>query len=133
LIAFVLRVPATRLSLKSSLPLKDMSIVAVMVPKGLAAVVLASLPLQQGIPGGELIQNLTYGVVLLSIVLTSFLVMLIDKAKFYTIYGWFFSPRLPRFSAGTKAQPRESLRKSVNIVPAGPKLFGKQNKDDSDS
>ncbi|MFC1939363.1 cation:proton antiporter [Chloroflexota bacterium] len=130
-IAFALRIPATRLSLRRSLPLKDMSIVAVMVPKGLAAVVLASLPLQQGVRGGELIQNLTYGVVLLSIVITSFLVMLIDKTKLYKIYGWLFYPSLPNLFGRAKYQARESLRKSDYIVPAGPKLFGKQNQNES--
>jgi len=130
-IAFALRIPATRLSLRRSLPLKDMSIVAVMVPKGLAAVVLASLPLQQGVLGGELIKNITYGVVLLSIVITSFLVMLIDKTQFYKLYGWFFYPRLPNLFSSSKSQSRESLNKSDDIVPAGSKLFGKQDQADS--
>jgi len=132
-IAFTLRIPATKLSLRRSLPPKDMSIVAVMVPKGLAAVVLASLPLQQGVLGGELIKNITYGVVLLSIVITSFLVMLIDKAKFYKLYGWLFSPSLPSFFSGPKYQSRESLSRSDEILPAGPKLFGKQDQDDNDN
>ena len=131
LIAFALRIPATRLSLRRSLPLKDMSIVAVMVPKGLAAVVLASLPLQQGVLGGELIKNITYGVVLLSIVITSFLVMLIDKTKFYKLYGWLFSPHLPNLFGGPKYQSKKSLSKSDDIVPAGSKLFGKQDQNDS--
>ena len=130
-IAFVLRVPATRLTLRRSLPLKDMSIVAVMVPKGLAAVVLASLPLQQGVLGGELIQNLTYGVVLLSIVITSFLVMLIDQTRFYELYGWLFSPSLPNLFRRTKSQPRQPLSKSDDIIVAGPRLFGKQGQDDA--
>jgi len=130
-IAFALRIPATRLSLRGSLPLKDMSIVAAMVPKGLAAVVLASVPLQQGVIGGELIKNLTYGVVLLSIVITSFLVMLIDKAKFYALYGWLFYPRLPNLFGKPKPQSRESLSKSGDIIPAGSKLFGKQDQNDS--
>ena len=130
-IAFALRIPATRLSLRRSLPLKDMSIVAVMVPKGLAAVVLASIPLQQGVLGGELIKNVTYGVVLLSIVITSFLVMLIDKTKFYELYGWLFSPSLPNLFGRMKSQTREALTKSDDIVPAGPKLFGKQDQNDS--
>ena len=132
-IAFVLRIPATRLSLRRSLPLKDMSIVAVMVPKGLAAVVLATLPLQQGVLGGELIKNLTYGVVLLSIAITSFLVMLIDKTNFYEVYGWFFFPSLPSLFSRTKSQSRKPLSKSDEIMPAGPKLFGKQNQNDSDN
>jgi len=125
IIAFIIRIPATRLSLGRSLPLKDMSIVAVMVPKGLAAVVLASFPLQQGVLGGETIQNLTYGVALLSIVITSFFVMLIDKTKFYEIYGWLFSPRLPDIFGRKKSQGKESLDNADDIVPAGPKLFGK--------
>jgi len=132
-IAFVLRIPATRLSLRRSLPLKDMSIVAVMVPKGLAAVVLATLPLQQGVLGGELIKNLTYGVVLLSIAITSFLVMLIDKTNFYEVYGWLFFPSLPSLFSRTKSQSRKPLSKSDEIMPAGPKLFGKQNQNDSDN
>jgi cell volume regulation protein A len=130
-IAFILRIPSTRLALGHSLPLKDMSIVAVMVPKGLAAVVLASFPLQQGVAGGESIQNLTYGVVLLSIVITSLLVMLIDKTKFYEIYGWLFSPSLPDIFGRKKLQERESISTPDDIVPAGPKLFGKQGKSDS--
>jgi len=130
-IAFAIRIPATRLSLRGSLPLKDMSIVAAMVPKGLAAVVLASVPLQQGVIGGELIKNLTYGVVLLSIVITSFLVMLIDKAKFYALYGWLFYPSLPNLFGKPKPQSRESLSKSGDIIPAGSKLFGKQDQNDS--
>jgi NhaP-type Na+/H+ or K+/H+ antiporter len=129
-IAFIIRIPSTRLALGHSLPLKDMSIVAVMVPKGLAAVVLASFPLQQAVSGGELIQNLTYGVVLSSIVITSLLVMLIDKTKFYELYGWLFSPRLPNILSRKKLQEREPLGKSDDIVPAGPKLFGKQDKND---
>jgi len=130
-IAFALRIPATRLSLRRSLPLKDMSIVAAMVPKGLAAVVLASLPLQQRVLGGELIQNLTYGVVLLSITMTSFLVMLIDKTKFSGLYGWLFYPRLPNLFTKTKPQQGEPLRESDDIIPVGQKLFGKQGQDDS--
>ena len=129
-IAFAIRIPATRLSLRGSLPLKDMSIVAAMVPKGLAAVVLASVPLQQGVLGGELIKNLTYGVVLLSIVITSFLVMLIDKAKFYELYGWLFYPSLPNLFGKPKPRSKESLSKSDDIIPAGSKLFGKQDKND---
>ncbi|MFC1992934.1 cation:proton antiporter [Chloroflexota bacterium] len=132
-VAFILRIPTTRLSLRGSLPLKDMSIVAVMVPKGLAAVVLASIPLQQGILGGELIKNLTYGVVLLSIVITSLLVMLIDKVKLYELYGWLLYPSLPNIHGKTKSRKIEPLSKSDYIKPAGPKLFGKKNQDDSDS
>jgi len=74
ILVFILRIPVVKISVSKSIPVKDASIMAIMVPKGLAAAVLASIPFQQGITGGELIKNVTYGVVLLSIVLTSFLI-----------------------------------------------------------
>ncbi|TET67480.1 MAG: hypothetical protein E3J40_03200, partial [Dehalococcoidia bacterium] len=72
-LVFILRIPAVKVTVNKSIPVKDASIMAIMVPKGLAAAVLASIPFQQGVIGGELIKNVTYGVVLLSIVMTSLL------------------------------------------------------------
>src|SRR4030042_807439 len=43
---FVLRIPVVRLSLSKSTPASDASLIAVMIPKGLAAAVLASIPLR---------------------------------------------------------------------------------------
>jgi len=75
MLAFILRLPVVKLTVSKSMPVRDASIIAVMVPKGLAAAVLASIPLQQGILGGELIMNVVYGVVLTSIVMTSLLII----------------------------------------------------------
>jgi NhaP-type Na+/H+ and K+/H+ antiporter len=55
--------------------LRDAAITVTMVPKGLAAAVLASLPLQQGVAGGEVIRDISYMVVLVSITLTALLVI----------------------------------------------------------
>jgi NhaP-type Na+/H+ or K+/H+ antiporter len=93
IMAFALRILAVKVSVNKSIPVKDISLMAIMIPKGLAAVVLASVPLQQGIPGGELIESLTYGVVLLSIVMTSLLVLLLDKTRLSYYYGILLSPR----------------------------------------
>lgn len=54
---------------------RDAAVTVSMVPKGLAAAVLASLPLQQGVPGGEVIRDVSYMVVLVSITMTALLVM----------------------------------------------------------
>lgn len=89
---FVLRIPAVKITVSKSIPIKDASIMAIMVPKGLAAAVLASIPLQQGVVGGELIKSVTYGVVLSSIVMTSLLLLLIEKTKLSGVYSWIFSP-----------------------------------------
>ena len=69
---------------------------AIMVPKGLAAAVLASIPYQQGIIGGDLIQNVTNAVILFSILLTSLLLFFINKTKLIDFYGWTFSPGMKK-------------------------------------
>jgi cell volume regulation protein A len=50
-----------------------------MVPRGLTAIILATIPFQQGLVGGDIIKILTYGVVLFSIILTSVMIFLVDK------------------------------------------------------
>jgi len=83
LLMFILRIPVVRASMPSSgknIPgEKDLYIMSAMVPKGLAAAVLATLPFQMGIEGGEFIMNLTFSVVLFSIAITSVLIPSIEK------------------------------------------------------
>jgi NhaP-type Na+/H+ and K+/H+ antiporter len=57
----------------------DLYYMSAIVPKGLAAAVLATIPLQRGIVGGEFIMNLTFSIVLFSIVFTSVLVPLVGN------------------------------------------------------
>lgn len=123
-VAFALRLPAVKLTVKKSITPKDVSIMAVMVPKGLAAVVLASIPLQQGVAGGEIIKNITYGVVLFSIVITSLLVLLLEKTKLPDLYAWVLSPGLPKLRRKTVTRPKEIAGETDNIIPDGTKLFG---------
>jgi len=59
----------------SEFGLRDSALAAIMAPKGLAAAVLAALPLQYGVAGGETIRDVTYMVVLVSITLTALLVI----------------------------------------------------------
>ncbi len=123
-VAFFLRIPAVKLSIKKSIAPKDVSVMAIMVPKGLAAVVLASIPLQQGVIGGEMIKNITYGVVLFSIVLTSLLVFLLEKTKLTDLYAWALSPGLPNLRRKTIPRLKEIAGEADNIIPNGTKLFG---------
>jgi hypothetical protein len=51
---------------------------------------LASIPLREGIVGGDLIQNVTYAVVLSSIVLTSLLTFLLTGTRLSRVYEWMF-------------------------------------------
>ena len=92
ILVFMIRIPAVKVTVNKSIPTKDASIMAIMVPKGLAVVVLASIPFQQGVIGGELIKNVTYGVVLLSIIMTSILLLFLEKTKLSEIYCWILAP-----------------------------------------
>jgi cell volume regulation protein A len=121
-IAFIIRLPAVRLVNKGMAP-KEASVMAVMVPKGLAAVVLASIPLQQGVAGAEVIKNITYGVVLFSILLTSFLVILLEKTKLSSLYALVLLPGSHRARQKRAFQPEELDIKSDVVVPDGTRLF----------
>lgn len=87
---FLLRIPVVRVSVQKTIRRADAGLMAVMVPKGLAPAVLASIPLHRGIEGGEFIQNTTYAVVLFSIVLNSVLIFLIERTPFSAVYSAFF-------------------------------------------
>jgi cell volume regulation protein A len=77
LIVYAMRLGLTRYIFRDgSYTLRDAAVTSMMAPKGLAAAVLAALPLEKGIQGGELIRDTTYMVVLVSITLTALLVML---------------------------------------------------------
>ncbi len=66
---------------------RDLSYISVLVPKGLAAAVLASVPVERGIPYASLIQQITFLTVLASIVLTAVLIPLIESGKLSFIFG----------------------------------------------
>ena len=99
IVIFMLRIPIVWISLPRSTPVSDVSMAAVMVPKGLAAAVLAAIPLQQGIMGGDLIEGVTYSAILFSIILCSILVFLLEKTNVMKLYCWMF----PEFKKGEEA------------------------------
>ena len=87
---FVIRIPAVFIGLGRATPVRDASLAAIMSPKGLAAVVLASIPLERQIPGGDAVRAITYNVVFLSIVFTSVLSFLVERTFVARIYALFF-------------------------------------------
>ncbi|MDR0969432.1 MAG: cation:proton antiporter [Lentimicrobiaceae bacterium] len=92
---YLLRIPIVR----ASMPLRDKEVkntdlmyMASMVPKGLAAAVLASIPLQEvlgslpeafpvSLQTAEMIRNVVFSVILFSIIFTSILIPLIEKSS----------------------------------------------------
>jgi NhaP-type Na+/H+ and K+/H+ antiporter len=61
-----------------------------MVPKGLAAAVLAGLPLAAGMPGGQHLQNLAYAVVLLSITVSAVMIIGLERGSTRVAVDRFF-------------------------------------------
>lgn len=93
---FLLRLPLTRWVFRSpEYGLRDTALASMMAPKGLAAAVLATLPLQNGIEGGEVIRDLAYMVVVQSITLTAVLVILLPWAPVQRLYASLLGKPLP--------------------------------------
>jgi cell volume regulation protein A len=77
LMVYAMRLALTRLVFRdNSYNLRDTALTSMMAPKGLASAVLATLPLEYGVAGGEVIRDATYMVVLFSITLTALLVII---------------------------------------------------------
>jgi NhaP-type Na+/H+ or K+/H+ antiporter len=89
-VIYIVRLFIAKFSAPKSANVFDKSIISMMTPKGLAAAVLATIPEMAGIPEGTMIKNITYAVVLFSIVVTSFLYIMNDNfsglKKFYSVF-----------------------------------------------
>lgn len=101
---FALRPWIARFTVGRNVPARDRTFVAVMLPKGLAAAVLAGLPTQYGMIEGPDIQAITYHVVLASIIVTSVLIPLVER----TAVGRFYDRIVgsPTDIASEAQQPR---------------------------
>jgi cell volume regulation protein A len=75
----IVRPLSVKLLVRTKMSFKDLSIMSIMAPKGLVPAILASIPIQYGLAGGENIQILAFAVVLLSILICSILVIILSK------------------------------------------------------
>lgn len=108
-LVFVFRLFISRFTLSRDISAREVSYISVMVPKGLAAAVLAGMPLRAGVAGGALIQDIVYIVVLFSIIFTALMIPLIGKGWLDGFYYSFFRP----FKKQTEAAPIDSQTVSV--------------------
>lgn len=67
--------------------LRDAAITSILAPKGLAAAVLASVPLQQGVAEGVLIRDTAYMVVLVSIAVCALLIIVLPHPLMQKLYA----------------------------------------------
>ncbi len=89
LVIYVMRVVLVRYIVKKdeSYTLKDAAYTSMLAPKGLASAVLATLPVKYGVAGGEMIRDVTFMVVLISITITALLVMALPLPAVRRFYG----------------------------------------------
>ena len=74
------------LVLPKQTPLLDKAVVSTMIPKGLGAAVIATLPFQQGIPEGAMIQAICFSVILFSTLYTAGLFLLVNTGVSLPFY-----------------------------------------------
>ncbi|MCF0207231.1 MAG: cation:proton antiporter [Bacteroidales bacterium] len=75
------RIPTIMLLVRKDCSQNDRLIMSVLMPKGLVAVVLASIPLQEGLPQGQEIAEIGYAITLSSIILSSILVIIAGNSS----------------------------------------------------
>jgi NhaP-type Na+/H+ or K+/H+ antiporter len=98
-VVYAARLLIARYRLPTHYTRRDAAIVSVMVPKGLAAAVLAGLPLQAGMAGGEAIQSIVFAMVFMSITLTALVIAFMDTAPMRAGLARVFAP----FGSGVAA------------------------------
>jgi NhaP-type Na+/H+ or K+/H+ antiporter len=77
--AFVVRAPVVRLLGPADMTRRDGLLMTALIPKGLAAAVMAAVPVQMGLTGGEVVQSTVYATVFFSIVLCAALVFAAER------------------------------------------------------
>jgi potassium/hydrogen antiporter len=80
---FLARIPITRISFYRTRDRASVMVASVMVPKGLAAAVLATLPAAYGVTGAESIRDFVFAVVLVSILFTALLIPVLHRIPPY--------------------------------------------------
>lgn len=120
LLIFLVRIPVVGFSVRRATPVRDAALMSVIVPRGLVPVVLASAPLLLEVSGGDTIRNIAYATVLLSLLLSSALIFLMDRTAVGKVYRWFFRglTRLPAFGTGVENGEVPPDRAVTVIIPA---------------
>ena len=135
LVLFVMRLLLIKFIIGKKTPSYDKSVMSLMIPKGLAAAVLATMPeqvnLQRGvevIPGAETIKYVTYSVVFISILFTSILILLMDRVPLLRRFYSFFFGKI----STSQDTLDEQQQQPENEVEKQSDIFQVFTKDDSD-
>jgi cell volume regulation protein A len=103
---YAARLGVTRLVVSKTVQRSDATLISIMIPKGLAAAVLASVPTQKGLEGGAEIQAITFAGVFISILLTALMIPALKLGKIQSFYQAFlgsFAPDAPKANSADDA------------------------------
>ena len=136
-IPLVPRFPAVRFLFPKTINKKEATLAWALMPRGLAAAVLAQMPVQMGIKGGEELASLVAMMVFLSISLVAFLVFMTERGILNGISGVLFAPfadpslegddaalELPKIGADDNAPDTlvDNTKTEVELSPREPSL-----------
>ena len=93
-VLFLVRIIVVKMIIQRSTPVLDRAVMSIMIPKGLGAAVIATLPMQEGIADGEIIQSLTFSIILFSTVFCTALFMLLKKGITMPFYRIIFKQKI---------------------------------------
>lgn len=85
-ILYIVRILVIRFIVTPKTATLDRAAMSIMIPKGLGAAVIATLPLQQGHPDGETIQSVCFSVILFSTVICAILFFLLKTNTSTPVY-----------------------------------------------
>lgn len=94
-VLFLVRIVLVKFVIRKNTPLLDKAVMSMMIPKGLGAAVIATLPLQQGNPYGEIIQAICFSVILFSTLYCVVLFFLVNQKLTLPIYGLIYGKDRP--------------------------------------
>jgi NhaP-type Na+/H+ or K+/H+ antiporter len=90
-VLYAVRIPAVRLVFDRTVKKFDAAIMSIMIPKGMAAAVLANLPLLLKLSNGAIIQEVVFAVILISIFATSILSFFVERGITLQPYEFAFA------------------------------------------
>jgi len=94
-ILIIVRLVMIKIIIDKNTPTEDKAALSIMIPKGLGAAVIATLPLQQGVPDGSIIQSICFAIILFSTIYCVILFFLLKTNISIPFYRSFFDKKQP--------------------------------------
>jgi len=90
---YIVRIIAVKLIIPRETPVFDKAVISIMIPKGLGAAVIATIPIQQGHADGLIIQSICFSIILFSTIYCVVLFFLLKKEMTMPFYSKVFRYR----------------------------------------